>query len=504
MKSNLGIGAIVALAVVGATASAQGMGGGGKCRIPGFPAPELCARAGLDTVRARFVLLVDESGSMSALWPVLKRALADFASAIPEGDELDVRAFASNVRALIPTAPASPATRQSWRRTFESLPLPNGSATDLGSAAAAAVQAVRNAPPEQVQLVFFLTDGQHQPPAASAYEAAVGSAAWQELASSARAVTTARPISVSVVRLAANADAEVLRYIFPTALPVDALSEQALRSWFAGSSRDAAVAKLSTLIRRELSRPVALLEAADPLVTHSDRMETHRVRVTVQRTLVKTVLMDSASVPLSGGGRLDPSSLSLDSGHTQLRLAGTRHAPWVRPGSISRLIDERVLIRTRLEPSEELGRIGIVSDALSDTLQLRVSMREGGALPAWLYYTIALLAGLLILRTVNGVRKRAHRAYLDGRVIVSSMTGTPVSSSHSLRDRGLATLAVAGHDGRELLRLEARNEDGKTAIYALPLADDITVRGKPFRSPMALTSKTVFSSPSDEVTYLTS
>jgi hypothetical protein len=52
--------------------------------------------------------------------------------------------------------------------------------------------------------------------------------------------------------------------------------------------------------------------------------------------------------------------------------------------------------------------------------------------------------------------------------------------------------------------LDAKNEKGRTVVYATPLTGDMTLRNKPFRTPSALTGKSVFAANGDEVTYLLS
>lgn len=472
-----------------------------QCGIAEFPAPVLCARAGLDTVRARHILIVDASGSMTPLWPALRLALAAFAAAIPDGDELDVRVFSDAARALVPTAPATPSTRISWSRTFASLPPPSGTATDLGAAAESAVQAMRGADPEQVQLVYFLTDGQHEPPASSRYQADIGLAAWRALAISAEALSSSRPISVAVVRLNVRADAEVLRRIFPMAVTTDALDERGLRAWIANTARQSAVAKLHALVQRELASPARSLESPAAIETHSDRVESHSVRATWTRKILLTTLRDSSPISLAAGGRIVPTMSIFDS-MPSIFLAGARRAPWIPPGSIARELSERVVIKTQLEPAQELGRIGIASAGIEDTLVLRLSLREGGTLPRWLYYSCLVLAVAATVAVVRHVRMRLHQAYLTGRVIVSSRSSRSPGATHILRDRNLKRFTVTGTDGRELLELRAENLRGKTTIQAVPLTENLRIGDRPFRVPTLLFSKTVIASPTEEITFL--
>src|SRR5690606_29112213 len=110
-----GVLAVSVVALVGvAEAGASVPQAARECGIPEFPAPVLCARAGLDTLPASYLLLVDESGSMAPLWPAVRRALVEFALAVPAGDRLDVRSFAGGVRSRIAASGAEDATRSAW------------------------------------------------------------------------------------------------------------------------------------------------------------------------------------------------------------------------------------------------------------------------------------------------------------------------------------------------------------------------------------------------------
>jgi len=129
----------------------------------GFPAPTLCMRARLDTLRASYLVLIDESGSMRGRWPEVKGALSDFVSAIPDGDQLEIRAFAGSVRTLIPPTPASNRLRAGWVNQLASLPNPAGANTDLGLAAASINEQLRSVPADRLYFVFLMTDGQHDP-----------------------------------------------------------------------------------------------------------------------------------------------------------------------------------------------------------------------------------------------------------------------------------------------------------------------------------------------------
>lgn len=497
--------ALVAALLVLASPALRAQTAPGKrgCTIPNFPAPTLCARAGLDTVHATYILLVDESGSMAPLWPAVKQALAEFAEAVPDGDELDVRLFSSSVHSLIAPVPATPVVRAGWMQSIRSLPSPHGTSTDLGRAAESALAQVKSAPPERLQFVFFLTDGQHAPDGSSPFPTSWGGQ-WPAVASQAEMLVGSRPVSVAIVRLTTAADQSLLTKAFPSAVVTDAIGPDALRNWFSHTRREVAVSKLTTLIRRELAQPIARIESNGLLVLHGDRQEQHSVRVVNRRRIVETLPANSAPVGLGGREAIVPTTSLWSSDTGTLKLSGKEYAPWVPPGSIPGTLDERVVIRTRLEPSQELRRIGISAGPRPDTLHVKLTTLGGGSLSGWLYYGICVVLAAVVLFLIRGTRRRAHRAVLDGRVIVTGANRSSAGATHALRGRKLKTFTVTTDDGRELLRLDAKNEKGRTVVYATPLTGDMTLRNKPFRTPSALTGKSVFAANGDEVTYLLS
>ena len=474
------------------------------CRIPGFPAPTMCARAGLDTVHARYTILVDESGSMKPVWAAVKAALHDFVDGIPSGDELSLVAFSGTTRSVLERLPITNESRGSAQRSVDALPEPTGAATDLGSACSAAAREMRGADPSQLQLVFILTDGRHQPPPGSPYSNDLTSAAWRELSQSSVAAARERPASVWLVRLAPDADPAPIRTVFPAAMVIDKIGASNLRQWFTNVTRDVAVEKLRTILRHELEQPAAEIESPEPLRAYSDRVGEQDVRVTSFRRVVTTVPVDAVPISISSGGSLTLRPEPLASGSRTIGFTDVPHGLLSRPGSARRQVSEKVVVRTQLEPHEELGRIGIPSESRTDTLVLRMSVRGGGPLGGWAYYGAAALLTVLALGAANTMRKISHHAYLGGRVIVRSVSDSASSVPHALRDRKLKTFTIPSTTGAQLVHLEARNENGRTAIVATPVAPDLTVAGRPFRTPLTLTTKTTIHGPTDEITYLPS
>ena len=505
VRACVGRGVLASLVVVlGSASSAAALAGQAApdCGIPEFPAPVLCARAGLDTVPASYLLLVDESGSMAPLWPAVRRALVEFALAVPDGDRLDVRSFAGAVRSRIAASGAEDATRSAWAAAFMELEAPRGARTDLGRAAEAALTYLGAEPPSRPQFIFFLTDGRHDPAADSPYRRADS---CTTLAAAARDVVESRPVSVAIVRLSGEADATYLSCVFPRAVVTDAIGPDALRQWFAGRNREAAVAKLRALVHEELRRPVARLAASEPLASRAGRPARRVVELEGTRRVVAAFVATDTALAFPDGGRIEldvghPLPLAPERVRTELVVAGRPCAVWRPPGGCAQRVAGTWPLRVRLEPAEELRRIGLPRE-VQDSIRLDLAIAGGGLLswPAYVGAAAGLLAVLSYLALL--LSWKLHRAYLPGRIIVRLGNGP----SHAVKFAGqrLRAYVVVTPDGRELLRFDARSERGRTVVYARPgAAARVHVRGQPLRAPQVVAGPRVFECEDGEVRYL--
>jgi hypothetical protein len=477
------------------------------CSIAGFPAPTLCARAGLDQVRARYIVLVDESRSMTGLWSTLKGALGTFCDAIADGDELEVYTFSSTAKLLVPGVPADQASRASCRTTASTLAPPMGTSTDLGRAAETALSGVRGAQAEKLLFVFFLTDGAHQPAPGSPYPTG-WAASWQDLAAQARPMLGARPVSVAVLRLAADARDSMLTRVFPTATPVDVIGAAALGAWFRTTSLRVAVDKVRLLVQRELDQPLAQLGTGDRLQTRSDRPDDHMVQATPTRRIVSTVLV-SPTIALQGGRSVgvppEPWLLGSAPSGRSVRVVDLHRGWLVPPGSVHHKIDTTVVVSARLEPASELAAIGFEASPRPDSIRVQLLLAGGGPVSAPLYYGAILITAVVAVLLLRRGRQAAHQPYLTGRVIVRGEAAGSSGERVELFDgKRLREFRVTHQSGRDILVLEARNERGRTAIYAAPGQEPVTLGGRTLRDPQPVTSQVTITSTVDgsSVRYL--
>ena len=457
-----------------------------QCQPNVFPAPTLCERARLDTLRASYLLLVDESGSMRGRWPAVKAALAEFVSVIADGDQLEVRTFAGTVRTLIPPTPASDPTRANWQTRLAGLSDPAGANTDLGMAAASVNEALRSAPTDRLYFVFLLTDGQHDPPApvpASGFPSS-WSSTWQRLSDEAQTLTSARPASISLLRLSETADRSMLTRVFPGLVVTDAIGPDALRAWFANARRNVSVSKLRLAIEQELKRPAWSIHAEE-LGVLSNRQRLFVVRARPQRHVVSTQPATSTPVPMPGGGTIAfVGPLPNDSvGTARVGITGAGCGWWQPPGGCGEASPVYVHLTTVLEPKDELRRIGIDPENHADSVFLNFRQARGGALPATLYYPLAAVLAVVLGFLALKVKWAMHRPRLSGRLVYTpaesgtdSQNGEP--QTIRLGDMAGSSYSLPGPSGKEIVRFDARSERGKSRIYATPCDANVRVKGK--------------------------
>jgi hypothetical protein len=478
----------------------QALGQQPACRVPDFPAPEMCARAGLDTVRADYLLFVDESGSMTARWRDVQQALAALASSIPDGDVLDVRLFSGGVRSLIAPTPATAETRAAWAARFRALPSPAGTSTDLGRAAEAAAAEIASAPSNRVQFIFFVTDGRQQAEAGSPF-GEEWSAGWEAIAKKASISIRERPVSVTVIRLAEDADRSFLTRVFLNAVVTDAIGADALRAWFAKELRGAWVRKLNILVGRELARPAGIDSSTSWLRTSSNREAEHTVHASAGRRIVQTVLIDSALVPVGGGRSLALSQSAIAGApNATIRVRDSAYAAWTPPGIYRKTIKGTLPARTRLEPAAELSRIGIDPGPRQDSVRYHLMLAGGGALGAALYYPLAAVLLVVALWIVLLLKWRMHRPVLTGN-IVRRVGPTGPAETTKLTDKKLKEYAVVDENGGEVCVLQARSQRGKSVVYVIPRAPDLMLDKKRLANEARLGTRALLRTRDVEVTY---
>lgn len=434
-----------------------------SCRIPDFPAPELCARARLDTVRATYFVLLDESGSMRPIWAQVKSAVETFVRAVPDGDELDIRLFSGTVRRLNAPVPASPAIVTTWVRQVSSLPAPSGTHTDLGVAMESALDAIAAAPPSRQQFVYILTDGAQDPGPGSAFPAA-GGGKWAALQQEAKALGATRPVSFAIVRLNEQADAQ---HLLADALPnpdiVPAITADQLRSWFSREARNIAVRKLRLLIAGERRSP-ALLDSSDMPINLGTASSAQRSQL---RRTTDAALVEAPVLRLDDGATL---MLGVATGQ-DVRVESTApNRPWYwPPASSTGRVTRTVPVSVRFAPAAELGRIGIDAGPQADSMRVSIPITTGGVLSVIRYWATVLALLILVVFLLLKAKWATHTALITGRIRIER-EGIP-DELVEIGQMRTASYPLVSPSGRALGTLEAVNRRGRTALWIEPGAD---------------------------------
>lgn len=452
-----------------------------KCRIRDFPAPELCARAGLDTVRATYIVLLDESGSMRPIWGQVKAAVETFIRAVPEGDELDIRLFSGAVRRLNAPVPASAQVVSEWANQLALLPMPTGAHTDLGVAVESALDAIAAAPASRQHFVYVLTDGAQDPDPGSAFPAN-GGGKWEELRKKAKALGASRPVSFAIVRLTEQADAQkLLANALPNPDVVPAITSEQLRSWFGREARNIAVRKLRRLISGERTLP-ALLDSTDvPLrLGGESTVRRAQLRRTTDATLVKP-----ATVTLDDGAIL---TLGLMAGsEAKLRSTPPTRAWYLPPTSTAGRATKTVPVSVSLSPANELGRIGIDAGPQPDSLRVSIATETGGALAIARYWASVLVFLALLAYLALKAKWATHTATLPGRIRAERENfADDVTELVPMRT---AAYPLVTPSGKTIGTLKAVNSRGRTTLWIVPGTESARI------GPTQLTRRTRIHAP---------
>jgi len=434
------------------------------CEDPDFPSPVLCRRAGLDTLQASFIVVVDESGSMQGMWPAVKAAVASLGDAIPGSDQVRLVLFSGTAREMAMPWSAERGTRSAWQRQVEQLPAPRGQHTDLARSLEKALEILRAEPPERQQFVFILTDGLHDPPPDSPYPIA-SRAAWQErLRQEVRTLAAVRPLRFTVVRLGAAADPQALIEILEGASVVEVHDGVALRDWFASTTREFQVSKLRLAVARDRLQPFARISVSEPPRIASRRAAKTSFSIASPRILLgasveSDVRLESSPVLFRMPGFL------LDPGE-EIELEGTvedlQSPPWNPPGWQSRSLDTTYLERVRLEPADELSRIGIDPDA-RESLDLTVAYAAGGWFLSWPAYIVSIFGVLIVVGlTVQQIRWALYQPSLAGHQLARAvLESTEEGEAIPLAGR---SWEATGENGLVLFKLLAKKHRGRTRI----------------------------------------
>ena len=243
------VGLVVAALIFPSTGSAQ------KADTP-ETLDDLFQIFNVNTIPADIIVVIDTSGSMSGgsnpPYPAVLGAFAALVEALPAGDNLSVITFD-----VSPTLAFQGAVGGDRAAALSALPaVAEGLGTDIGAAIEASLQRLDRADASQVQLVIFLTDGEHEPGRGSSYPTTAG-APWDQLRVAASEAADRRNVQVigfSLGGLGAGG-MDLLRGVYGNPL-INAQPAEQLPEFFREAVRKTQLARLETEVSRDIDRGV--------------------------------------------------------------------------------------------------------------------------------------------------------------------------------------------------------------------------------------------------------
>ena len=304
-RTLLGLAFALLLLTAAALTPAATAGAQSEAQSDQVPASidELFALFGVGAVPADFVVVVDTSGSMSQgenpPYPAVLGAYQSLVDSIPEGDNLSVLTFDSSPNLAFQGGISS----ESREQAKAALPAEaRGKATDIGSAIDATLRRLERADASDVQLVLFLTDGQHQPAAGSAYPGTSGPE-WDALRARAQSVDASHDTLVLGVGLGDQGAGgiELLRQVFGNP-EINSLPPEQLPDFFRESVRRSQVARLATLVNEELANGVEVTSGSsgrldDPMEVEVE-IKSHLQKLPVDVTIAGVEVKDANGDPV--------------------------------------------------------------------------------------------------------------------------------------------------------------------------------------------------------------
>ena len=206
-----------------------------------------------EEARCDFVIMLDTSGSMrkNGLFRQVTQSLAKFISVQQPGDYLSILAFDSHPRYLVIPQEVGEDTYK-LKQAILQLPEPTGQKTDIGAALERTISELNRPHNSNIQFVFFITDGKHEPPENSKYPT-LTHANWELLRQKASRTLFDHSIQVTGLGLNQHTDISLLRKVFPEAVPLT-VDEKGLMSFFARLKAELKTRKLRLQVLDELKK----------------------------------------------------------------------------------------------------------------------------------------------------------------------------------------------------------------------------------------------------------
>jgi hypothetical protein len=389
--------------------------------------------------RADFIVAIDRSRSMNAIWPEIKAQLLLFVAALPEQDYVSILGFADEADNLLLPRTLNTESRGALLHELQQLPGPNeqpkgkGNKTDLRAAADLTLETLNRPGAANLTFVFVFTDFLHDPPTG-----AISKAAGIKLLSEKYTnyiEKTGKVVKAYAIQLPlssdAGADIDILASAFGGKLSRVIATKSSLAEWFDQVRASFGREKLKALVEKDVVDPVTLIPSVSNSVCSVAMKNGSRLEFSISKLAVRagdSVFTNDGPVVLGAAKE----------GVARATAAGYPLARLLQPKS-SRDIPAEVSYTLKFTAEVELARLNLPAEKIT-RVERKASVCEGT--PIWVH---ALIAGLLALLAwwAWGRWGRGKRPF-DGRAVNATLfvQGQQVGGAVAIRPSGDGILSV--------------------------------------------------------------
>ncbi|MGH9835740.1 MAG: vWA domain-containing protein [Blastocatellia bacterium] len=382
----------------------------------------------IDLPSADTAILMDASLSMrNHRYADVRQAVIEFASTGAGKETLSLRVFGD-----VPSSPLEGAADKLAGNVADHLPPePMFHNTDLGMAIQKGLEFFERNGAGEVQVLFLLTDGQHQPPAGSPYTRDFANDPnWQALRRRAQELCRQRQVLVYGFGLGSQTDISLLLKIFPASNVEVVVGDAAqVATIFRRVRENLRFAQLRRAVEQELNTGGIEVRFAQSAVVSKVASITQPVTIR-NRYRHLPVVLESINLQNTAGASREitcemeslPRDLTLAPGEQwqgQLRATLRTETSNLRLGRVERSFRASVQLTpiARFPHEAEIARLN-VGDAkpLYDARPLAIELRERHGVPYWLIATSSLAGLCFVLIARRGRKLRARRqAFIEQR-----------------------------------------------------------------------------------------
>jgi hypothetical protein len=382
----------------------------------------------IDLPSADTAILMDASLSMrDHRYADVRRAVIEFAATLDRKETVHLRVFGD-----VPSNPLEGQANKLAGNVADHLPVePMFHHTDLGMAIQKGLEFFERNGAGAVQVLFLLTDGQHQPPGGSPYTRDFANDPnWQSLRRRAQSLCRQRPVLVYGFGLGSQTDVRLLLNLFPAGNVEVAVGDATqLAATLRRARESLRLAQLRRAVEQDLN--AGGIEVRFAYIAAVSGASSVEYPVTIQnRYRHLPVVIESVNLQndVAGGAELvfevsnAPRGLTLAPGEQwQGRLrARLRDEPSnLRLGRVERLYQSNLHLTpiTRFHHEAEIAMLNAGNATpLCDAPPLKIELRVRHGVSYWLI-TVSLLASLCFVSIIKRKRKlrAGHRTRVEQR-----------------------------------------------------------------------------------------